>query len=80
MRDSQAHKVVHTIEAVLETLATGQFDAIDLLSGQESIQGQTEKVVAQGANNSLPVQEAAKTGPANLSLELVPVETRWVEQ
>ena len=59
------------IEAVGQTTARGQHSALDLMSGQEGLKGKTEDVVAKGCDNSLGVEQASDTRPANFFLECV---------
>jgi hypothetical protein len=70
----------HTIEAILELSARLELGAVDRLGREEGMQGQAEQVVAKSGKRSLGVDEAGDASPANLTLELVEVECRGMEQ
>lgn len=65
---------------VLEPLARCERNTIDFRTRQNSVQSQAEEVVAKSADESLPVEQAAETSPSHLSLQLLEIEGRRVEQ
>ena len=66
--------IQHTIEVVLEPLARCKRNTIDFCARKNSIQSQTEEVVAKSADESLQVEQAAETSPSYLSLQLLEIE------
>jgi hypothetical protein len=50
------------------------------MSGQEGLEGKTESVVAKGCDNSLGVEEASDTRPADFLLEFVECESGGIGQ
>lgn len=68
------------IEAVGQAAARGQHSALDFMSGQEGLEGKTESIVAKGCDNSLGVEKASNTRPADFFLELIECESRGVGQ
>lgn len=63
-----------TIEAVVQLSTGPQLSALDIGAGQEGVQSQAEQVVAQGAKDSIGVEQPLDASPANLLLQLVKAE------
>lgn len=69
-----------TIEPVLEPSARPEFNALVLLTGEETVQGQAQEIVAQRTEESLGVEQPRETGPSDLLLQLVQAEAVGVEE
>lgn len=65
---------IHTIEAVIESVATAERDTLNFLSWEEGVKCQAQEIVAKSADEALPVKQATKAGPTDLCLELIQAE------
>jgi hypothetical protein len=70
----------HTIEAVLQPLTRSEGNTIDLCTREGRVERQAEEIVAKSTDESLPVEQAAKTSPSHLSFQLIEIKPRWVKQ
>ena len=69
----------HTIEAVLQLATASQLSALDLSTGQEGVQSQTEQVVAERSKDGISVEQTLDASPSDFLLQLLPVEVRGRE-
>lgn len=76
----KTNKELPTIETILELSSRAQLDAFNFLCRKNSIENETEGVVAQSSNDGLGVDQARYTGPANVLLQFLESERRGMQQ